>query len=239
MTPQLLRYTGADDRAAEVTRAWEGRTVALVCAGPSLTLAQLQLLKQREVPAIAVNDAYLVAPWADVLYFADAGWYFWHAAGIARKFDWTSFTADEVRHAFAGFRGQKATIRHEDTAPAPDLFVMGRHGPTPEGLSDDPRELHTGLHSGYQALDMLALSRPARILLVGCDLRFVEGRSHAHQGHVRPQKQRNLDDFVRMYRTVERPLQERGIEVVNCTPGSALTRFRFSTLEQELAAVTA
>jgi hypothetical protein len=230
--PELLRRT--QGRAAEVTRAWEGQTVAVICTGPSLCKDDLDRVQSSGIRSIAVNDAYLVAPWADVLYAADDGWWKWHAQGLDKSWPWARFGKDQVRRALAEFRGQKVTIEHPTVYNAPDVLVLKNDGT--EGLSERPDAIRTGQNSGYQAINIEALSRPKRILLLGMDMRFVNGKSHAHNGHpVNKQGESSYRKYAQNFRTIETPLKRLGIDVVNCAPGSLINNFRFSTVEKELS----
>ena len=70
------------DRYSEIAPEWSGGTAVLLGGGPSLTLGQVEKVRAaREAGAvhvIAVNDAYRLAPFADVCYFADSEWWGWH-----------------------------------------------------------------------------------------------------------------------------------------------------------------
>ena len=57
-----------------VPRLWPGATVACLGCGPSLNADQVVLLRGR-ARVIAINDAWRVAPWADVLYGCDGRWW--------------------------------------------------------------------------------------------------------------------------------------------------------------------
>lgn len=66
-----------------------GRTVAILAGGPSLTPAAVETVRARGWAAIAINNAYTLAPWADALYAADGTW-------------WTKYY-EQARH-FAGLK---------------------------------------------------------------------------------------------------------------------------------------
>ena len=66
----------------EAPEFWPGRAFVCIGGGPSLTQSQVAACKDREwgghkVRVIAINDAYKMAPWADVLYFCDDKWWQW------------------------------------------------------------------------------------------------------------------------------------------------------------------
>lgn len=167
---------------------------------------------------IAVNDAYLLAPWADVCYFADFRWWEWHMD----------------RPDFKAFEGQKVTIENTG-GMVRDASVFMLHNYGYEGLSEKPNGVHTGSNGGYQAINIAVLAGCRKVLLSGYDMRFPGGRSHWHKGHpVKVGEDRYLQ-YAKTYKTMLPALGRLGVEVVNCTPGSALKCFRMSTLEKELA----
>lgn len=211
--------------------------VCIAC-GPSLTLEQLEMIRaarERDaIRVIVVNDNYLVAPWADLCYFADRKWWLWHTQGIAKRWPWVSFSAEQVRAAWAAFRGQKVTINHATIASEPGLFILQQGGV--DGLSSDPKAIRTGQNSGFQVLQIAALSGGRPIPLVAYDMRFHGGRSHAHDGHPDKVAEGAYREYARAFRTVETPLQQAGIKVVNCTPGSMIRAFPQEDLARVLAA---
>lgn len=239
----LERVSGNE---ARVTQAWAGKKVVCIAGGPSLAQEQLALVKRaREADAvrvIVVNDQYLVAPWADLLYFADRKWFEWHSAGVEKRWPWMSFTAEQVKQAFASFAGEKVTIRRwhtpeqfKDEPKYPDSVArLANLGESK--LSEKPEGIHTGKNGGYQAMNIAALSGGRLILLAAYDMRFQGQRSHSHNGHrdsVAESAYRTV--YAREFNTAADQLQRMGIKVVNCTPGSAIKCFPTSTLEQELA----
>lgn len=222
-----------------ISRAWEGKTVVCIASGPSTTAQQIELVhgaRTRDaVRAIVVNDMYLVAPWADVLYFADEKWWRWHTAGLAKSWPWAKFSPEQVRGAFAGFAGQKVTIKHATMASDPKIFVLLNDGA--DGLSARQEAIRTGSNSGFQAMNIAALAGAKRILMLGYDMRFIGGRSHSHNGHSVKMNEAAYAGYAAKFSTLERPLERLGVEVLNCTPGSAIKTFRFSTIERELSRV--
>lgn len=229
----LLRRLQPHEQLAAVERAWVGKVVICIASGPSLSEEQLERVKRaREADAvrvIVVNDVYLVAPWADVLYFADHRWWQWHKDGVAKSWPWARFTRDEVRKAFAEFKGQKVTIKHQPMAT--DLEVLALLNDGPEGLSEKPEGIRTGSNSGYQALNIAVLSGGNPIILLGYDMRFQGSRTHSHCGHQVKMHESAYKSYARKFLTIERPLGKLGVKVLNCTPGSALESFTKADLD--------
>lgn len=229
--------------------AWSDKMVICLASGPSVSQVDIEMLRaaraRDSIRLITINDMYLVAPFADVAYFADLDWFRKQVAGIPRVWPWLRLEANEVRQAWASFAGQKVSITHhrdEEHYPS-EVFVMKKGNA--EGLSTEPDKLNTGRHSGYQVLNLAALSGGQPILLVGYDYCFaplnssslyVRSKSHSHDGHHDNQPERCYWEFETYFRTIEVPLKERGISVVNCSMGSRLQRFPKRRLEDALAA---
>lgn len=104
-------------------------------------------------------------------------------------------------------------------------FIKGENKP---GLSRDPALIHTGGNSGYQAINLLWHFGVSRILLLGFDMKG---------GHWHGKHPRGLNNYSPHHDWVQRfrPLAaELDIEVINCTPGSALDAFPVMRLEDAL-----
>lgn len=221
-----------EGRAAEVTRGWEGLTVAIICTGPSLCKRDLDIVQASGIHCIAVNDAYLVAPWSDVLYAADDSWWKWQAEGRNKVWPWSQFTAEQVKRACAEFKGQKVTIQHPTVYGGQDVLVLQNDGD--DGLSERPDAVRTGKNSGYQAINIAVLAGAKKILLLGMDMRFVNGKSHAHNGHPVKHGESSYRKYAQSFRTMQTPIAKLGVSVINCTAGSLIQCFPFSTIEKEL-----
>jgi hypothetical protein len=176
-----------------------------------------------------------VAPWADVLYFADQKWWEWHRDGIQKSWPWVTFTKEEVKKRFSDFAGQKVTIEHKPMATGPDILWLRNDGS--DGLCEKQDGIRTGANSGYQALNIAALSGSKRVLLVGYDMNYQGGRSHAHNGHPVKMHESAYHGYAKKFQTLESPLKKLGIEVRNCTPDSRISCFKHEALEQALACV--
>lgn len=199
---------------------WTGRTVAILASGPSMS--QKIADRVRGLPTIAINDTILLAPWADMLYAADGEW-------------WTSHPRAEVRAAVKAFTGLKVSLNRE---PVPGVHMLRQsRASMPDkvaGFEPDPGALRSGGNGGYQALHIAAHARAARVLLCGFDMHG----SHWHGEHQRPLRNTDKDLFskwIARFVGLAPILAERGLEVINCTPGSALTCFRSASLEDALA----
>lgn len=224
-SPELLiRRPG--EKISEVTRAWQGEIVACIACGPSLTREQLELVRASGAKTAVVNDAYLVAPWAELLYACDGKWWQWHSAGLAKTWPWARYTKDEVKRALAAFAGQKATLQHpSNTGTDPAVHRLKNDSETtdkPDGLAARPDSLRTGRNSGYQLINLVAHSRPRRIVLVGYDMKHDGRRSHAHDGHPAGSNNDVYREFVPYFAGLPAALAAIGVEIVNSTLDTAI-----------------
>lgn len=215
----LPRYGGrpkgyvVPDRWWSVPRAWDGETCFILAGGPSLRNREFQCLDavRGRARCIAINSSYQLAPWADVLYWSDMAW-------------WRAWQGDVVEN----FTGYTVTIDHPKLSWAKSLHDLGQ-----VGLSADPTGIYRGNNSGYAAINLAYLFGVKRICLLGYDMRAVDGRTHWHRGHewlreTPDQADRKLvNGFLPLFQYLVKPLQEAGVEVYNCTPGSMLHCWQF------------
>lgn len=188
---------------------WPGATAAVLASGPSMSQAAADRVRAAGLPAIVINTTFRLAPWADILYGADAAW--WQHTPGARE-----------------FAGIKVACE-----PVAGVFTIGR-GDRIVGYTDDASCVHTYGNSGAQAIQIAAKAGARRILLLGMDMHG----SHWHGQHQAPLRNTHNDDYQNWcsrMQTLAAALESRGIEVVNCSPDSRLTCWSRATLEDALA----
>jgi hypothetical protein len=221
---------------SRVRQEWIGVTAAILGGGPSLTQDQVAQV-QHSCRVVAVNDAYLLAPWADVCYFADSIWWEWQIEGHAKPL--LDLSGAEVRERFKNFEGQLCSIQYAGSNIRDErVHMMREQMKDPNTLSDDPTRLVTGRNSGFQAMNLAILAGASRILLLGFDnhIDHVTGRSHWFGEHPRPRTHPLFYDFMRRsFSAAEHAIKEAGVEVINCTPGSTLDSFPKREIEEALA----
>lgn len=182
------------------------KAICLAC-GPSLTQADVDYIRGKGL-VIAVNNAYQLAPWADVLYAADANWW---------------------KHYQPVFNG----IRYcaEDTVYA--VKVDGKHLPglSPEGSN----YLHYGGNSGYQAVNLAVNMGAKDIYLLGYDMTAERGKHFfgEHPGNLN-RATGHFGGWIKNFHTMKPHLEARGITITNCTRHTALDCFPKIRLEDAL-----
>lgn len=195
-----------------VPKLWPGETVVCIASGPSLTREDCDFVRGK-ARVIVVNTSYRMAPWADCLYACDARWWQW-ARGAP------------------DFHGMKYALqRRAERWPGVVALRIGTH----DGLSTDPTTLNTGKNSGYQAINLAVHLGAKRIILLGYDMqKGKNGEHHWHKEH--PSRTPDIyRKFLHYFNTIEEPLKQLSIEVINCSRVSALKIFPRMSLEEAFA----
>jgi hypothetical protein len=195
--------------AWQVPPLWSGRTVAILASGPSMTQAAADAVRAAGVAAIAINSTLRLAPWADMLYAADP--------------EWWGHASNRDALAFPGLRVSCSAVR--------GVHQLRNSGV--EGFDPDPMALRTGGNSGYQGLHIAIHGGAARVLLLGFDMRGC----HWHGPHPAGFKVTTSETYARWvtrFPALGKVARARGIEIVNCTPGSALQCFPMADLAEQL-----
>jgi hypothetical protein len=201
-------------------RKWDGQTVAVLASGPSLTQQQLHAVsaarKAGKCKAVAVNATALALAHFDMVYAGD--FLFWkHYIARIRQAQPNAELWTVDRNAAERFQ-----LNHIKGVNQPGLGA-GNH-------------IRLGGNSGYQAINLAVLLGAAKVLLLGFDMHAPAGRKHWHDDHPHPMTQNQcFEEWLHKFEKLATDLEGEGIEVLNCTPGSALDCFAFSSIEQELA----
>ncbi len=220
----LTNYeTQAFGRAPRIKDRWEDEVGIVAGSGPSLTAEVVEQVAQARdligARVIAVNDAYRLLPFADALYACD--WEWWRT------------------HDFVpGFRGAKFTCTSHDPTLIDDKSQLGagRYGITlvearnGKGFGVDCIHYGSQGSSGFQATNLALLFGCLRVVLVGFDMRHVDGRSHYFGDH--PPGLRTCPD--RGYRDLANSFPPDS-RIRNATPGSAIKAYPFVDLGTALA----
>lgn len=243
----LCRSEGyPENRLSFVRPVWRGLPAVIIGGGPSLTQEQVALVaRAREADAVrvvAVNDAYLWAPWADVMYASDSSWWQDHARGIGKPR--IGFSGEQQRQRFESFAGERCSIQDSGSGVEDARVHIVRNarvnpqgdGIHADGLSLDPTALLTGRNSGWQAINLAVLAGANPVILLGFDGRVAkDGRSHWSGGHPKPTPRAAYECYRAAFSAAEKPLRDAGIRVINCSPGSGIDTFEKLGLAEALA----
>ena len=189
------------------------KVVILAATGPSLT--QMQLRQARQSPRsflVSINKVYQECPDADMLYACDGHF-------------WNEYQPD--------FKGLRVT---QDSRSAEKYNCIYTPGDDLPGLSFDSLRISLGMNSGFQALDIVIKNGAKNVILIGYDMKLADNGKRHYFGDY-PQScnlpsQYNL--WMPYYETAAKQVKERGIRVINSTPGSALTCFDMLPLTEAL-----
>jgi len=200
---------------------FSGRTVTLIGTGPSLMLRQVNAARDNGFALAGCNNVWKIVPDLELLYGCNLKW-------------WQHYWSPEL----AAHPAEKWTTNRE----AADLFdlnwIAEKNAP---GLSADPSIVHHGHGSGFTLLNLAYLMGAARIVLLGYDLSYAsdyDGRAKRigsgprhffgeypeplqHWPSVKIQRGRHVE-LIGLYESVAK---QGLVEIINCTPGSALTCF--------------
>ncbi len=198
-----------------IPKMWDGATVSILASGPSMNAAVVDSVHGE--PTIAINTTFQLAPWATMLYAADGQWW------------------ERYRKTALNFAGLKVTLAPEQF---PELLTLQRGHLN--GLDLDPTKVNLGGNSGYQAVCIAATAGAKRINLYGFDMRS-DVKHHHHWHGVHPSPLRNhgesiYERWIKNFNELAPILKSRGVEVVNCTPASALKCFPFHVEPTQMAA---
>lgn len=187
---------------------WKGETVVIFGSGNSLTGEQIAKAKDLNCRYIAINDTYKLVDFADVLYACDYKWW-------DRHFD------DII------FNGELWT---QDLKAKREFGLAWVLGKDKNGLGSDC--VHYGGNSGYQAINLAYLWGVSRIILLGFDCKLVNGKKHWFGEHPEGlNKNQNFTFWLHNFEKLAIDLKNENVEVINCSPDSALKCFKQMDIE--------
>lgn len=200
--------------------------MACIGTGPSLTTQQVETSRAKGFALAGCNLVYQMVPDLRLLFATNEGFWvhYWDEIRTHPCEKWTN--NDEAARRFG--------INHI-------------RGIDRRGLSVKPDRLHHGHSSGYQLLGLAYLMGAKRIVLLGYDMRYApdyDGRERKvgsvprHYFGEYPSGLRHWPkvsvregvhfELVNLYRSVA----DQGlVEIINCTPGSALDCFPMADID--------
>lgn len=194
---------------------WSGDTVVVVGTGPSVMDVDLTAARGR-AKVFVIKSEYRFAPWADALYGIDKEW--WITNRGAPDFAGLKFSPSPT--ACRLFQLKQVRLRPRADILTAETGVIGC------GLRTG------GGHSGFQALNLAVQFGARRLLLVGFDM--TGGRRFLHEEGVSKFDPRRLPEWREAMDAAAPQFDRLVVEVVNCSPGSALKAYRKARLEDAL-----
>jgi hypothetical protein len=194
-----------------------GGTVVCIGGGPSLTVDDIEYVRGKVDAVVAVNDAYKLAPWATALVALDGRWWKW-------------------QNGAADFEGLRIT-NDRSASVYPGVLILKHAGA--DGIDTEPTQIRSGGNSGFAAINVAVHLGARRVVLLGYDLQpGPNGERNFHDDHAvkGPQK---FAQWLAHYNRLPAVLARLGVEVINCTPRTALTCFPQAPLRETLRAEVA
>lgn len=199
------------------TQLWPNSTAVIIGTGPSLTDAQLEWAarkaREQRWRLFGMNNVYQRFPWIDVLVSCNVEWWdHYHPRDLVlrtAKFDrWTWDLATAHKYGIN--------------------YVEGRWG---DSLSVNPRYIHYGHSSSYQALGLAYHYGVRTMYLLGFDMKYPPGQPRHYFGEYPKPLQHfprtgpngEFTGLIKQFETID--CDALGLTVYNCTPGSALRHF--------------
>jgi len=200
-------------------------TAYIVGGGPSLKTFDWSLLDDEKKFVVAINNAYMRLPNAQILYCTDPPWIKQH---------------EEDLKNFKGLKYQG--VLNLDKPPKMDVIDMQWHLTGPQGFESREGSLKHGSNSPYAALNMLTVHLGFKnIYLLGLDMKWAQkgkrNTSHWHSDekpHIRIDGEAIYTKMRMNYKTIIQPLKRMGVEVINVnTPeGTDLEVFPIKSVEE-------
>jgi len=227
----------------QVPRIWDGGEVWILGGGPSIP-------RQFEIPekviqdvirgvslpsayspymsaiynkhVIGINAAYLIGTWIDWMFFGDNGFFLNNQKGLL------------------DFPGLKISSN-----PACDRYnwikYLERDGHHTTGISSHPGKVSWNWNSGAAAISVAANAGAKRIILLGFDMKMNGDQQHWHDwyhkiGNRSKKGMMHLpfDRHLRGFAQIAKDAQQRGIEIINACPESAITQFHKCNVKELL-----
>lgn len=172
------------------------------------------VVKKSGYSVMVVNNSWQLAPWADVLYAGDLEW-------------WQRYGKDA-----RSFQGEKWTRCH---IAARRYNINHIHRLRGFGLCRIPGHVNSGGNSGYQAVNLCYHLGAKKIILLGFDMHRQNG-GHWHGEHegMLSAPNKHIIKWRQNFEALAADLKSQGCNVINATPGTALTCFPRMTLEDAL-----
>jgi len=191
---------------------YQNQTAIILGTGPSLTPEVVDLCKESGLRLFGCNNTFEFG--LDVHLACNPAWWDYYGTAFAgEKWTWDEPTA------------KKHGIN----------YIAGKWEP---GLSTDPNYIHYHHGSGPQIVNIALHYGITRMLLVGWDMKYGEKRHYfgeyppplLHFPKTGPNGE--MTGLIKEMETIKPEIY--GIEIINCTPGSAMKCFPFGRLEDYL-----
>ncbi len=208
-------------------RSWKGSPCIVVGGGPSLENFNWDLLHGWRV--IGINRVYEQFD-PTIIFSMDTRFLRWIDEG---KY------GQEAREKFANTKAYKVWLCTYNCKLPDDVFVVRVWKNYSQGFRAFPLTMNNGIghgnNSGYGALNLAVCLGANPIYLLGFDMNYRkledEGpfdavtSTHWHEGNPQSHKPTTVKGFIQYFQLPALTAKEKGIEIVNLNPKSALPYF--------------
>ena len=202
----------------------EPRIGVIVCTGPSLTLEQLD--KVKHLKRFGANRTFEF----DLDVIAGCNWQFWHhywdQIKDCRCHKWATLDYEKVNH-FPGLNYIQAKFMN---GLSRDKSYIAHHHST------GPQLLNIAYHYGCEVMLLLGwdMRYEGKVDRYTYDKRHYFGEDALTEKHwpINVAHDGTMDGFIKPVLTINPA--DYGIEIINCTPNSALTHFPMMDLDEAL-----
>ena len=189
----------------KILPVWAGGVAYIIGGGPSVNNINFDLLKDKKI--IGCNNAFELDVAVDVCWSGDMRW-------LLRN-------KEKLRH----FGGLKLTcVQAQQIPPGIHQLQRGKLN----GIEKDPRKISWNHNTGASAINVAYHFGAKKIVLLGFDMQHIEGKNNWHDSHAptwSPAPDVYEKRFLPKFNQIKIDADALGLDIVNATPGSALTLF--------------
>ena len=202
---------------------WWHDDIYILGGGPSLNDVNFDLIKDKHV--IGVNNAYgdricdkkgnlieyKCRDWVDVCFYGDGRWFDWHKEWI-KNFKGQIFScATRARHLSGVVYIQRGKSL---------------------GIETKTNAVSWNRSSGATAISLAYHFGAKRIILLGFDMKMVNGKGNWHNDHKTARKDPSVyRRFNEVFKHIKKDADKLGVEILNATTDSAIADFKVVKLE--------
>ena len=192
----------------------------IMASGPSLCAEDVKVVRgwhrNGGGTAVVINTTFRMAPWADILYACDGGWWRVYGAEAEEKHKGRKYCYSETGRKYG----------------AQSVRLQVGHG----GLSRIPGTINSGGNSGHQAIHLARDQGAKRIMLLGFDMAHTHGQAHWHGNHPPSLgNASNIKNWIPHMNKLAQDLAAEGVEVINCSRHTALECFKRMPIDDALS----
>lgn len=193
---------------------WRGETVFILGGGPSLKFEDLSVIHSRRT--IGTNNAYQLGDWVDLCWFGDCRWYDWHRERLLK---------------FAGLK--ISCCQRTFGKPGIQTICRGK----PAGIETRPGFVSWNGNTGGSAINIAYHLGARKVVLIGFDMRRVNGEPNWHTEHVektpgnRPNDENIYDRYLDRFKSIAADARRLNMEIINTTKGTEINNFPIIPLE--------